>query len=236
MLGIRPYTITGKRESDPMYIKSKALGVVWKFALVACAFVGVGLQIGIFSGNLHLSGLRYFTNLSNLFCMVYFLVDALYLLFHRENDGSRSWCFPLKGIAMMGITVTWLVAHFMLGNFTMGASMQISIRLVHYVVPVMTILDWLLFDEKGQMRATSPLLWTTLPLLYFAVVMLLAALTAGTPFYPYPFMNVSTQGLTRVLVTVVLMVAFFVALGYVFFLVDRLLSRAKRHTGRIVTG
>ncbi len=61
---------------------------------------------------------------------------------------------------MMGITVTWLVAHFILGSFTMGASLRVSIRLVHYVVPIMTLLDWLLFDEKGRMRATSPLLWT----------------------------------------------------------------------------
>jgi len=131
-----------------------------------------------------------------------------------------------------GITVTWLVAHFILGSFTMGASLRVSIRLVHYVVPIMTLLDWLLFDEKGRMRATSPLLWTVFPLLYFSIVLLLAALTKGTPFYPYPFMNVSTQGLARVLVTVAWKVAFFVALGYVFVLVDRLLQKASTRRPR----
>jgi len=211
-----------------MFIKSKAFGLLWKIAIAACAFTGVGLQVGIFSGSLHLSSLRYFTNLSNLLCMLYFLIDVVYLLLRRDNDGSRSWCFPLKGVAMMGITVTWLVAYFMLGNFDMGASMRVSIRLVHFVVPIMTILDWLLFDEKGRIRATSPLLWATFPLAYFVVIMLFAAFSTGSPFYPYPFMNVSTQGLSRVLFTVALMTVFFIALGYAFYVVDLLLSKVKR--------
>lgn len=213
-----------------MYIRSKATSVLWKIAIAVCAFIGIGLQIGIFRGDLQMSILRYFTNLSNLLCMLYFLIDAIFLLRRRKNGGARSWCFPLKGVAMMGVTVTWLVAHFMLGDFDMGASMRVSVRLVHYVVPIMTILDWLLFDEKGRMNATSPLLWSIFPLSYFAVIMLLAALTPGTPFYPYPFINVSALGLKRVLTTVALMTMFFLALGYVFFVIDLLLSKVKRRT------
>ncbi|MEN6419125.1 MAG: Pr6Pr family membrane protein, partial [Clostridiaceae bacterium] len=133
----------------------------------------------------------------------------------------------LKGVAMMGITVTWLVAHFMLGSFTMGPSLRVSIRLVHYVVPILTILDWLLFDKKGQIKLTAPLLWTVFPLGYFAAIMGLAFFGKGVPFYPYPFMNVEKQGLTRVLITVAVMLAFFIALGYLFILVDRLLEKAE---------
>ena len=215
-----------------MRIKSKPIGILWKTVIVACAFIGVGLQIGVFRGEFHTTTLRYFTNLSNLLCMLYFSIDVVYLLLRRGNDGSKSWCFPLKGVAMMGVTVTWLVAYFMLGDFDMGASMRVSIRLVHFVVPIMTILDWLLFDEKGRMSIASPLLWASFPLLYFAIVMLLAALSSGTPFYPYPFMNVSTQGLLRVLITVALMTAFFIALGYAFFFVDSVLSKWKRRADR----
>ncbi len=213
-----------------MRIRSKALSLIWKFAIVLCAFVGLGLQVGIFSGELRLSSFRYFTNLSNLLCLFYFLADAVYILSGRANDGSKNWCVPLKGAAMMGITVTCLVAHIMLGNFTMGASMRVSILLVHTIVPVMTVLDWLLFDEKGRFNRTSPLLWTIFPLLYFAVVLLLAFSSPGDPFYPYPFMDVATQGIVRVLVTVAVMTAFFVALGYLFVLADRLLAKADKRS------
>lgn len=210
-----------------MRIRSKALSVLWKAAIAACAFVGLGLQIGLFKGELHLSSFKYFTNISNLLCMIYFFIDVIFLLAVRKRDGSVSWCPALKGVAMMGITVTWLVAHFMLGSFTMGPSLRVSIRLVHYVVPIMTILDWLLFDQKGQIKLTAPLLWTVFPLVYFAAIMGLAYFGKGVPFYPYPFMNVEKQGLPRVLITVAVMLAFFVALGYLFVLVDRLLQKAE---------
>jgi hypothetical protein len=210
-----------------MRIRSKALSILWKAAIAACAFVGLGLQIGLFKGELHLSSFKYFTNISNLLCMAYFLIDVIFLLAVRGRDGSVGWCPALKGVAMMGITVTWLVAHFMLGSFTMGASLRVSVRLVHYVVPIMTILDWLLFDKKGQIKLTAPLLWTTFPLAYFTAIMGLAYFGKGVPFYPYPFMNVEKQGLPRVLITVVLMLVFFVALGYLFVLVDRLLQKAE---------
>ncbi len=210
-----------------MHIRSKALSILWKTAIVACAFVGLGLQIGLFKGELHLSSFKYFTNISNLFCMVYFLIDAIFLSAAKKRDGSVSWCPALKGVAMMGITVTWLVAHFMLGSFTMGASLRVSIRLVHYVVPILTILDCLLFDKKGQIKLTAPLLWTVFPLGYFMAIMGLAFFGKGVPFYPYPFMNVEKLGLTHVLVTVAVMLAFFIALGYLFVLVDRLLEKAE---------
>lgn len=210
-----------------MHIRSKALSILWKTAIAVCAFVGLGLQIGLFKGELHLSSFKYFTNISNLLCMVYFLIDVIYLSAAKKRDGSVSWCPALKGVAMMGITVTWLVAHFMLGSFTMGASLRVSIRLVHYVVPILTILDWLLFDKKGQIKLTAPLLWTVFPLGYFAAIMGLAFFGNGVPFYPYPFMNVEKQGLTRVLITVAVMLAFFIALGYLFVLVDRLLEKAE---------
>lgn len=210
-----------------MHIRSKALSVIWKAAIALSAFVGLGLQIGIFKGELHLSSFKYFTNISNLLCMAYFFIDVILLLSSRRRDGSLSWCPALKGIAMMGITVTWLVAHFMLGSFTMGPSLRVSIRLVHYVVPIMTILDWLLFDQKGQIKLSAPPLWAAFPLGYFAVVMALAYFGSGVPFYPYPFMNVETQGLVRVLVTVAVMLAFFIALGYLFVLIDRLLKKAE---------
>lgn len=210
-----------------MRIRSKALSVLWKAAIAVCAFVGLGLQIGLFKGELHLSSFKYFTNISNLLCMVYFFIDVILLLAVRKRDGSVSWCPALKGVAMMGITVTWLVAHFMLGSFTMGPSLRVSIRLVHYVVPILTILDWLLFDQKGQIKLTAPLLWTVFPLVYFAAIMGLAYFGKGVPFYPYPFMNVEKQGLPRVLITVAVMLAFFIALGYLFVLVDRLLQKAE---------
>lgn len=211
-----------------MRIRSKFLSVLWKLGIAGCAFTGIALQIGLFRGGFQSSSFRYFTNLSNLLCLFYFLLDAVWLLAHRARDGSKSWLPPLKGAVMMGVTVTCIVAYTILGSFAMGATMRIAVLLVHLVVPVMTVLDWLLFDEKGAFTWRSPLGWTIFPLLYFGLVLLLAEVLPGVPFYPYPFMNVAARGLVPVLVTVALLTAFFVALGYLFVLIDHLLAKAGK--------
>lgn len=211
-----------------MRIHSKFLSVLWKIGIFGCAFTGIALQIGLFRGEFHASSFRYFTNLSNLLCLLYFLIDAVWILARRARDGSKNWFPALKGAAMMGVTVTCIVAYAILGSFTMGPTMRIAVRLVHLVVPVMTVLDWLLFDEKGAFTWRSPLGWTAFPLVYFGVVLLLAEVLPGVPFYPYPFMNVATRGLVPVLVTVALLTAFFVALGYAFVLIDRLLAKTGK--------
>jgi len=213
-----------------MYIRAKAPSVVWKFGIALCGAVGITYLLGVFNGQCNLSMFRYYTNLSNLLCVLYFAADAVYLLARRRPGAPQNLCPTLKGIVMMGITVTWLVAHFMLGSFQMGTNMRLAVRLVHYVVPIMTILDWLLFDRKGQITLTAPLVWTAFPLIYFAYVMITAALRQGNGFgssrYPYPFLNVDSLGLGKVLLTVLLMVLFFIALGYGFVLADHLLQRA----------
>ena len=131
---------------------------------------------------------------------------------------------------MMGVTVTWLVSAFLLGDFDMGASMRTAILLVHTIVPVATILDWLLFDEKGRLQLASPLLWTIFPLAYFVYAMIASRIGGGIGYdgsrYPYPFIDADILGMGRVLVNVALLTIFFVALGYAFVLVDRLLCRA----------
>jgi hypothetical protein len=54
-------------------------------------------------------------------------------------------------MATMELIVTMLIAYFLLGNFTMQGTADISLTLLHKVIPLMAFLDWLLFDPKGQM-------------------------------------------------------------------------------------
>lgn len=213
-----------------MRIKHLPLSIAYKSVIILCALSGILLQTGLFGGSFNLRMLRFFTNQSNLLVAAYFLCDVAFLLKNRNDPLAPAvWQPWLKGVAMMGVTVTWLVAHFLLGSFTMGAELAFAVKLVHYVVPIMTICDWLLFDPKGLMRAYSPLVWTVFPLAYFAYAVIGVALGFSLGYdgsrYPYPFIDVDALGWGRVLLTVVLLVVFFVALGYVFYLVDRLLQR-----------
>jgi len=213
-----------------MYIQSRAASIAFKAVLIAAGIWGLLLTFGVFEGRFNLGMLNYYTVLSNLLCVVYFLLDLAYLIRHRHDPTKTTWRPLLKGIVTMGITVTMLVAHFMLGmRFSMGNSSGLSLLLVHYIVPAMTILDWLLFDPKGRIKKTAPLVWTAAPLVYFVYTLIAvqAGMTMGQDSkYPYPFLDTDTLGWGHVLLTVLILAVFFIALGYLFFVADRILSKA----------
>ena len=95
-----------------MYIKNRYVSVIYKLAIVICGVIGIQMQLSLFSGTAANWGMfRFFTNLSNLACILYFLTAALWLIF-KKRDGGTTFCPVLKGIVMMSITVTMLIAQF----------------------------------------------------------------------------------------------------------------------------
>lgn len=54
--------------------------------------------------------------------------------------------------------------------------------LMHYIVPLMVILDYLLFFPKGLYKALHPLCWLILPYLYIAFTMICAKF--GSKIFP----------------------------------------------------
>jgi len=118
----------------------------------------------------------------------------------------------------------------------MSGTMQVVLILTHYVVPIMTIVDWFAFDKKGAMKAYSPLTWTVLPLLYFGYAMIASQIGDGIGYsgsrYPYPFIDVDALGLPRVLLTVVVLLLVFIALGYVYYGIDRMCCKFSKERGQ----
>lgn len=223
-----------------MRIGNKWAAFVYRLVIVAAAAVGLGIQTGLLgSDGLNLGSLRYFTLLSNLVCLVYFLVDAFFCLRRGRNA-----CPRLKGAIAMAITVTGIVYHTMLSGdaFSMGgvddpmfgsALGQLGNQLLHTVVPIMTVGDWLLFDEKGTYRLSCPFIWTLLPDAYFVYAtargFLLPAAFNGDRFQ-YPFINYDLLGWKVIPIVIGLNVAF-ILLGFVYLGVDRLLAKSKAAAG-----
>lgn len=215
-----------------MYIKNRFLSVVYKFCISLCGIVGIQMQLSLFSGTAANWGMfRFFTNLSNLACVLYFLADAFYLLIQKKEEGI-TFCPVLKMIVMMSVTVTMLIAQFLLGNFHMNGAGSIALILLHRVVPPMAILDWLLFDKKGWMTKLSPVWGVTAPLVYFAYAVIAAQTESSVQKgsrYPYPFMDIDKLGVPTVAVTVAALAAGFIVLGYLFYAVDHTLAKKAEH-------
>ncbi len=221
--------------SRVMRIRNRTASILFKAVLVVLGAAALLQQSGILTGSPSPVFLNFFTNLSNLVVVVYFAIDAIWLVAKRKDDAAITWAPKFKYACMMAITVTFLVAMFMLngGMIFVDGHFNWHFAVLHGIVPVMAIADWLLFDVKGTMGKFDPLVWTALPIIYAIYVFVRVALLGGsmTGFgesrYPYPFIDVDANGWPMVLITMAAMIAFFIALGYVYRAIDRRLAKSK---------
>lgn len=167
----------------------------------------------------------YFTYQSNILVIVYFILDIFNIIKKKETFYPR-----FKGAVTMSITVTFLVYHFLLST-TSGKLEGIDyIRniILHYIVPIMTIFDYIIFDKKGIYKIIDPILWLIIPILYFVFVLIRARV--GSPFsdgsyYPYFFVDIDKYGLKTVLRNVFFITLFFAVLGYIEYFIDMLFNK-----------
>lgn len=62
-------------------------------------------------------------------------------------------------------------------------------NILHYVIPVLFVIDWLFFVVKGTLKPKSTLAWLSFPAAYVVWIFVLRALSG---FYPYPFVTPSS--------------------------------------------
>ena len=112
---------------------------------------------------------------------------------------------------------------------------------LHYIVPIMTLLDWLLFDKKGEMPVWGPLTWESLALGYLAFSMIAVGVfgiymgggtTADVTNYPYTFLDPGIVGGGGVAGFCAGMIVLFVVLGYLLYGTDHLMARRANAKGQ----
>ncbi|MBO4854231.1 MAG: Pr6Pr family membrane protein [Oscillospiraceae bacterium] len=165
----------------------------------------------------------FYTNLSNLLLLLY--EWTLWIASFRPNGGAYRLLSSSTAALLMTlcIWVTHLIYHFVLLpyvrrkgiSFADGADDRIGNILVHYIVPLSTLAQWLLWADKSDLTVQSAALWLIIPTAYFVFAMLRAK--TGKPIghtsllYPYPFLNYPHLGAKRFwLGTLGLLLAFFV--------------------------
>jgi hypothetical protein len=83
---------------------------------------------------------------------------------------------------------------------------------LHYVMPIVVMLDWLVAGPRAGIAWRSAWLWLTIPLLYLAYSLIRGPIA---DWYPYPFMDPSTHGYLGVAVTSVVIAVVLAALTWV---------------------
>ncbi|SHN11583.1 hypothetical protein SAMN04488057_10714 [Cyclobacterium lianum] len=137
----------------------------------------------------------YFTILTNSLVAIYFSVLAwgkdntrLARLFHRPGT--------LTAITVY-ILVVGLVYQIVLRGIWEPEGLQRLVdELLHSFNPLLVLVFWISLENKNKVEWRLLPYWLIYPALYLLIILLLGEITA---FYPYPFVDVSTLGLARVL-------------------------------------
>ena len=222
-------------------IKNRTAQLIFQTIYCTLGFVGVVASLGIFDDitTIRWDFYVHFTNISNYFCLGVMLT-ALIQTIKKKEDGYVTAAPMMKFIGILGILLTFLVFNIMLAGAE-GRDPQLNWRIgslcFHVVLPIMYIADWFLFYERKQSKWYYPIASIGFPLAYVIFLLIQAAIlgfdssilipTTTTPLiYPYFFVNFETQGVPGVLMWIVILSCAFVAVGYMFYGLDRL---GKKH-------
>lgn len=220
-------------------IKNRTAQLIYQTVYCTLGLVGCIACLGIFD---NINAIRWdfyvhFTNISNFLCLGVMLA-ALIQTAGKKEDSYVTTVPLLKFIGMLGILLTFLVFNIMLAGADGRdplANWRVGSILFHVVLPIMYIADWFLFYERGKCKWYYPIASAAFPLAY-AVFLLIQAIilkfdtsilipNTTTPLiYPYFFVNLDTLGVSGVLMWVGILAAVFVAVGYLFLGLDKILK------------
>ena len=162
------------------------LGII--FTALSSAFMGGG------------SVFFFFTVQSNIFIIamaLIFLANEVIQLINKKSFVNQTLLF-IKYVATVAITVTFLVFFAMLAPL-MGVDYLLSFNnfSLHAIVPILAIVDFILFDTDIHLTYSNSLIATIAPISYviFVYVGAIFRLQYGENlYYPYFFLDFEKNG------------------------------------------
>lgn len=193
------------------------LALILQYGLVIAGNIGpspLGRTINFFS---------YFTVLCNILAAL--ALSAPWLM-PRTAFGRFLMRPPVRAAIASYIIVVLVTYDLILSDLLelQGLAYVVDIAL-HYVMPVLFVLDWLLFAPKGALRFRDIPAWLIFPVAYVAWTFVHGALSG---FYPYPFVDVAALGYARTGVNVVGLFVVFLVLAVVITALDHQWAKVTR--------
>lgn len=162
----------------------------------------------------------FFTILTNILVGLAFTAPLL-------NPAGRLHAFFSRPIVRAAIALYILVVavvyHALLSGIhnPVGLNALTNIAL-HTLIPILYILDWVVFAHKAPMRYAHIPLWVIYPLVYGLFNIVRGMLTG---FYPYPFIDISKLGAVSVAVNMTAFTAAYAIGAAIFITVGKFLSK-----------
>lgn len=165
---------------------------------VAFRFVFAGLSLAALLAQLILvqianrwslvSFFSYFTILGNLFASFVFIVSAVRL---ARGQTSMTRDTAIRGAAVVYMVFVGIVFSTLLRDVDLGSLIPWVNLVHHYVMPVVVLLDWIIWPPQRKLPWSVVGWWMVFPAVYVVFSLIRGAITGS---YPYPFFNPDASG------------------------------------------
>lgn len=169
-------------------------------------------------------GILYFTIQSNLLCFFYYIVIVILKLLKKEKKNNVYYI--TKGMITMAIAVTMIVFQMIVLPTDIGVyeNHLFECYLVHIIVPLLVIFDYIIFGEKGNLKKSYPFVWSLVLVAYliFSVIYIYnGGLFFGGDKYPYTFLDIDKYGIGNVAINCIVVYVIFIGSGLFICFLDK---------------
>lgn len=206
------------------------LSLLFKLFIFSLSTLGVYLTVR--DATYPIEALSYFTTIINIFTAFFY---ALFIIEVVLRKTPRPLLRFFKQSLMVYLIITMLVYSFVLIPYIIEEQINYQIFsgkdiLIHYLVPVSVLVDYVWFEEKGKMKSfyafanvVNGVFYVTYLFLYVFVG---GRFHSGNnlSIYPYYFLNIEQMGLIPVMLICLSILIVVVFVGWVIFMIDQLIS------------
>ncbi|MGW5074912.1 Pr6Pr family membrane protein [Rhodococcus sp. NPDC004095] len=142
----------------------------------------------------------YFTVLSNVLAVVVLLIGA------AADPPGRAWQ-SFRGAVTVYMVITGIVYAILLSNIDVGMQGQWTNDIVHRVLPLVLIVDWVVDPPRMRISDGQAMTWLWFPVLYGVYTLVRGPIA---DWYPYQFIDPRTQGYLQMTIGLVVLIGAFV--------------------------
>lgn len=211
------------------------------YRLLVIASLASGIILNLYNTTSIASMLSYYTLQINVMSLVSFIVFEIADIANR-NYREHELYYAVKGTLIIAVLIMAIVYKIALApnSFEMDSlqnsiqNKQIANFLVHEFSPLLVILDYFIFDKKGNFKFYYPIIWLFVPLNYVFYVYSYNARggnfynLGGSREFAYFFLDYKQIGYIGVLRWLIIISISILVLGYIFVLIDCGLAKRKQ--------
>lgn len=219
---------------------NKKIFFMYRFLIIISLLIGIVLNI-VNTVSIEII-LSYYTIQSNILCLITFIIFFIKDICGKKYRRSNTY-FIIKGAVTIAIFLTLSVYLMSLvpNNFPMYKKMGLGIKqnkianlFVHIISPILVIMDYFLFDEKGYFKSFYPIIWLLLPMQYLQYVYIYNANggcfynLGGSNEFGYFFLDYKKIGVMNVIKWIIFLTLFVLIISYMLVYIDKQCSKKTK--------